>query len=277
MGILGGGASFLFGAAFLGFMGKILKCILLIVVGILANYILKSGISKILKRTQTSYSDRKIHTIATLASHAIKYIIYFVVIIEILQIFGIDPRSILTIAGVLSVAVGFGAQSLVKDIITGFFILLEDQFAIGDIVSIEGKSGKVESMSLRTIRVRSGDGDLHIIPNGEIKIVTNMTHGFNRAVVDLSVAYSENIEQVISVLEDEMSLFSKENTKIINKPNVLGITAFGNSAIELRIVADCAVNENWGIEREMRKRIKLRFDKEGISVPYPQSIVNVKN
>ncbi|NLL71391.1 MAG: mechanosensitive ion channel family protein [Epulopiscium sp.] len=218
-------------------------------------------------------SERKADTLTSLSISLLRYFLYFIIGIQILSLFGVSITSVLTIAGVGGVAIGFGAQSLVKDIISGFFILLEDQFGVGDIVTLNTKTGTVEEMGLRTTRIRSFDGDLHIIPNGEIGVVTNSTRDFKRAIVDISISYEENIERVIGVLEEILAKAERELTGIISTPQILGVQALGEYALVIRVAAQCQIKENWGVERELRKRIKQRFDEVGIVIPYPKTTI----
>lgn len=246
---------------------------------IIAQILIKIFIS-ILKKTlklNLKLSDRKRETLNVVLSSVIRYTVYFIVGCSILTNFGVNIASLITVAGVGSVAIGFGSQSLVQDVITGMFILFEDQFGVGDIITIGNLTGTVESIGLRTTMIRSADGDLHIIPNGSIKIITNMSKDFNRAKVDIGVAYEENIDNVIKVMKQEMEFIYNESLiqGLINCPNVLGIVDLGESEVIIRILADTKIGENWSVEREIRRYIKNRFDKEGINIPYPRRVIEI--
>jgi small conductance mechanosensitive channel len=195
----------------------------------------------------------------------------------LLSVWGVDPTSLLALGGLASVAVGLGAQSIIQDILTGAFILIEDQFSVGDVVKIEGYSGTVESVGMRTTRIRSADGDLYIIPNGQIKIITNMSKGFNRAVVDVGISYNENIDRVINLLTAELQKIYKEKlvSGMIDCPQVLGVEQLADSSVVIRIKADCSVGENWNVERQLRRLIKNALDREGIEIPFPQQVVHI--
>jgi small conductance mechanosensitive channel len=196
----------------------------------------------------------------------------------ILSIWGFNPTSLLAIGGVASVAVGLGAQSVIQDILAGIFILTEDQFGVGDVVKIEGCSGTVESVGVRTTRLRSADGDMYIIPNGQIKIVTNMSKGFNRAVVDVGISYGESIDRVIGILTKELEKIYNEHIVegMIDCPVVLGVEKLDDSCVVIRVKADCSVGENWNVERQLRRLIKNAFDREGIEIPFPQQVVHIQ-
>lgn len=258
------------------FFTKIGLCILIAVIATIISKIIRKVVEKSI-RANKKISERKANTLATVTSSIIKYLIDFFIICEILTIFGVSIASIITVAGVGGVAIGFGAQSLVQDIITGIFILMEDQFGVGDVITIENHTGTVEAIGIRTTRVRSADGNLYIIPNGQVKIITNMSKGFNRAVVDVGIAYEESIDRAISVMQDELDIVYANNKieGLLDAPKVLGVVNLGENSVDIRISADSMVGENWQIEREIRKFIKNRLDKEGISIPYPQRVVHI--
>ncbi len=250
--------------------------IIQIIIASIAIKILITFIRKSLK-LNNKLSDRKRQTISEVLASVIKYTVWFIVICSILTNFGVNVASLIAVAGVGSVAIGFGAQSLVQDIITGMFILFEDQFGVGDIITVDMLTGTVESIGLRSTRIRSADGDLHIIPNGMIKIITNMSKEFNRATIDIGVAYEENIDRVIDVMKDETSKIFKNKmiTGLIAEPKVLGIIDLADSAVVIRILADTDIGENWQVEREIRRFMKKRFDKENINIPYPKRVVEI--
>ena len=185
--------------------------------------------------------------------------------------------SLIAVAGVGSVAIGFGAQSLVQDVITGMFILFEDQFGVGDIVRLETLTGTVETIGIRSTRIRSVDGDLHIIPNGMIKIITNMSKEFNRATIDIGIAYEENIDKVLDIMKDEVNKIYTQKLidGLMAEPNVLGIIDLADSAVVVRILADTQIGENWHVEREIRRIMKKRLDKEKIEIPYCKRVVKL--
>lgn len=252
-------------------------CIAVFIIGSIIIKIAQSCIKKGLK-AGSRLNPGKSATISTVCSSIAKYVIYFFMLCYILSVWGVDPTSLLALGGVASVAVGLGAQSIIQDIMAGVFILTEDQFGVGDVVKIENCSGTVESIGMRTTRVRSMDGDLYIIPNGQIKIVTNMSKGFNRAVVDISIAYSENIDTVIDLLKSELETIYKENLieGMLDCPVVLGVEQLADSSVVIRIKADCLVGENWNVERQLRRLLKNTLDKEGIEIPFPHNVVIVK-
>jgi moderate conductance mechanosensitive channel len=191
----------------------------------------------------------------------------------------INIGPILAGAGILGLAVSFGAQSLVKDVIAGFFILVEDQFVVGDVVEAAGKSGVVEKMSLRVVMLRDLEGTLHIVPNGEIKTVSNRTRGWSRAVVDVAVAYNEDVDRAIGVIRDEAEkLQADDEWKVLldGIPEVWGVEKVEESAVLIRMVARTQPGSHWGVGREFRRRVKNRLDAEGIQNPLQQRQVRVR-
>ncbi|MBE3586744.1 mechanosensitive ion channel family protein [Desulfofundulus thermocisternus] len=218
--------------------------------------------------------SRRVHTLRTLMKSGLRYTLYFVSLVTILNMFGVRVEAILAGAGVVGLAVGFGAQNLVRDVITGFFLLLEDQFAVGDYITVAGVSGTVEEMGLRVTRLRDFGGELHIIPNGQIIQVTNHSRGNMRALVEVGVAYEENLDRVIDVLQQVCEQAARDMADIIAEgPHVLGVVNFGQSDVVIRIIAYTKPMQQWYVERELRRLIKEAFDREGIEIPYPRRVV----
>ncbi len=191
----------------------------------------------------------------------------------VLREFNVNITPLLTGAGIIGIAVGFAAQSVIKDFVQGFFILAENQLRVGDVVEVAGHAGVVERITMRTTRLRSLDGHVHTVPNGEISVVENMTHGWSRALVDIGVAYKEDIDHVIAVVEDTAAKLRNEKRfkdVVIDDPEVLGVQELGDSAITIRLMLKTQPMRQWEIKRELYRRLKKRFDEEGISIPFPQ-------
>jgi moderate conductance mechanosensitive channel len=182
----------------------------------------------------------------------------------------IEIGPLLAGAGILGLAVSFGAQSLVKDVITGFFLLLENQFALGDVIEVAGKSGVVEQITLRVVVLRDLEGTRHIIPNSEIRTVSNKTAGWGRAVIDIAVGVAENVDRALSVTQDVAATLAGDEEwrpLLDGTPEVWGIETIGDNRIVVRIVARTQPGAQWGVARELRRRLKVRFDAEGIRLP----------
>lgn len=213
---------------------------------------------------------QQMETVRTLVTSIFNYVLYFIIITVVLGVFGVNISSILAVAGVGGIAIGFGAQTLVKDVISGFFIWMEGSIAVGDIVEINGLMGEVESIAIRTTVVRNNNGNVYSIPNGDIRTVTNMSRGFKRALVDIRCPYEVPLEKLVDILKDEMVIAAEEIEGLDGPPDVMSILSFEPDAVMIRLAAKCPVKENWRIERELRSRVKKRFDREGIEMPHYQ-------
>jgi small-conductance mechanosensitive channel len=225
----------------------------------------------------TTLRERRGKTISQLLRSVGRVVIVVIALLLTFNLF-IDIGPILAGAGILGLAVSFGAQSLVKDVISGFFILFENQFAIGDVIEAAGKSGVVEKMTLRVVVLRDVEGAMHVIPNGEIKVVSNKTRGWSRAVVDVGVAYDVDVDRALAVVRDEAAQFTTDKTwgaQLDGPVEVLGIESLGDSAVVIRSLIKTQPGSQWNAAREFRRRMKNRFDREGIEIPYPQRRVHV--
>lgn len=175
-------------------------------------------------------------------------------------------------AGVVGVALGFGAQSLVKDYFTGFFLLLENQIRIGDVVEAGGKSGVVEELTLRYLRLRDYDGNVHYVPNGSISTVTNMSLGFAYAVIDAGVGYGEDLDRVMQVMRDVGAQLRRDPAfapKILDEIEIAGVESWAQSSVLLRCRFRVSRLEQWSVRREYLRRLKMAFDERGIEIPFP--------
>ena len=185
---------------------------------------------------------------------------------------GVSVAPILGAAGVVGVAVGFGAQSLIKDFFNGFFLLLENQLRQGDVVEAGGKAGVVEEITLRYVRMRDYDGNVHFVPNSTITTVTNMTRGFSFSVIDVGVAYREDVDEVLEVMRQVGAGLRADPqfaTKILEDLEIAGVDAWADSAVILRCRFKVAPIEQWGVRREYLRRLKQAFDAQGIEIPFP--------
>jgi small conductance mechanosensitive channel len=226
-----------------------------------------------------SYHEKRAQTIASLLQGVGKIVILVFTLILTLNQF-IDIAPLLAGAGILGLAVSFGSQSLVKDVISGFFILMENQFAIGDVIEVAGLAGGVEKMTLRVVMLRDLHGVLHIIPNGQITTVSNKTRGWSRAVLDIGVAYESNVDQAIEVLTDEAARFGSEaawKVRLDGEPEVVGVAALADSAVHIRVMLRTQPGLQWEVGREFMRRAKNRLDQEGIEIPFPQRTVHVRH
>ena len=215
----------------------------------------------------------RIETLARVFRNSGAIVIVIVAGTLILGELGISIAPILATAGVAGVAIGFGAQSLIKDYFTGFFLLLEDQLRQGDVVEVAGKSGLVEEVTLRYVRLRDFEGHVHFVPNGEIKVVSNRTRGYAQAAIDVGVGYSVDIDQALAVMREvgqSLRADAKWQAKIADEVEVLGVEKLDNSAVVLRCrVKVVPAIEQWNVKREFLKRLKKAYDERGIEIPFP--------
>lgn len=214
----------------------------------------------------------RVHTISGLVTNAVNIIVLSAASLMMLQELGVNIAPLLTGAGIAGLAVGFGAQNLVRDVISGFFFILEDQVHVGDVVEVNGTSGLVEAVKLRTLVLRDLSGTVHVVPNGEITTLSNKTKEFSYAVLDIGVAYKEDTDHVSAVLHDvgaELKSDSDFNNSILASLEILGVSEFGDSAVVIKIRIKTRPLKQWMIERELRRRIKKAFDAEGIEIPFP--------
>jgi small conductance mechanosensitive channel len=252
----------------------ITKLISIAAILILMYIVVKVGssiIHKFMERQRQSnlkftLNEKRSKTLEAISKSILRYTVYFFGIVGILtQIFGTVS---LTFAGIGGVAIGFGAQSLVKDIINGFFILLEDQYAVGDYINIDDKGGIVESIELRVTKLRDFNGDLHIIPNGLITKVTNHSRGDIRVLIDVEIPYEEDIDKVSEVLNGVCENFEANNEDMVEGPKVTGVASLKENSITLRVVGKAKPMTQWDCEMRLRKEIRKALDKENVRIPY---------
>ncbi len=259
-----------FGAVFLQLVLIVGGAFAIIKAGRLAVDKIMSSLQK--KELVRAERLKQTQTIGRILCNLISVSIGVIAGIMILGQLGVDIGPILAGAGVVGVAVGFGAQSLIKDVINGVFILLENHFNVGDVVRVAGVAGLVESMSLRVVTLRDLEGNVHIIPNGEIGVVTNMTREWSRCVLNIGVAYKENVDHVMEVLKQigvELCK-DKEFKKMIMAPlEILGVDDFGDSQVTIKVMLKTQPIKQWTVAREFRRRIKNTFDAKGIEIPFP--------
>ncbi len=248
-------------------VSRLLLSLAVLVAGLIILKIGKLIIKKMAHRKGEAHRKRS-ETFRSIISSIFSYIMFFVMVVVILRLFGVDVTSILTAAGVVGIALAFGAQTLVKDIISGLFIWGEGTITVGDLVSINGMDGVVESISIRTTSIRNYNGNVHSIPNGDIRTVTNMSRGFKRAIVNVPCPYEENQERLVAMVREEMDRAAVEVPGIKHVPEVMSIVSFDTNSVRLQVAVMCPIGEHWRVERELRTRIKARFDREGIIMPH---------
>jgi small conductance mechanosensitive channel len=232
----------------------------------------KHLVSLLVKKKDDEEFLKRTQTFSTIVRYVLDIAILFVAVILIIKEFGVDFGPILAAAGIAGLAIGFGAQSLVKDVISGLFILLEDQIRVGDVIQISGKGGVVEQISLRTTKLRDLAGNVHYVPNGQIDVVTNMTKEYSRYVFDIGVAYREDVDEVIDVIKEVDEELRKDpafKNDILEPLEVLGLDQFADSAIIIKARTTTKPVKQWGVAREFNRRLKKKFDEKDIEIPFP--------
>lgn len=260
-----------------GVATSLLRVAGILVAAFVAVAISQRGIRALRVRVSTRFDDResvkRAETLGRVFRYLASVVISLVAAMLVLAEVGVSVAPILGAAGVVGLAVGFGAQSLVKDYFTGFFLLLENQIRQGDVVQLGDHSGLVEDVTLRYVRLRDYDGNVHIVPNGMITAVVNMSRGFAQAVVDIGVGYGEDLDKVMDVMRVVGSALrsdAKFSERILDELEVAGVERWDDSAVVIRARFRVAPLEQWTVKREYLKRLKRAFDEEGIEIPFPQ-------
>jgi small-conductance mechanosensitive channel len=269
-------------------IGKPLAIAGLLLLGLVLRWLLHRVIDRVISRAETGVlpdrvnlatSTRRVQRAQTMGS-LLKSIITGVLVAVfgtmILSELGVNIAPIIASAGIIGIALGFGAQSLVKDFLSGIFMIFEDQFGVGDVVDIGPASGTVEAVTLRITRLRDLNGTVWYVPNGEIMRVGNMSQNWARAVIDVSVGYGEDLTRVRRVLTEiahEMWEDEEFRGVVIEEPEVTGVEMLAADSVHLRVMLKTLPLEQWAVAREMRQRIKARFDHEGIEIPFAQRVV----
>lgn len=257
---------------------KLFYCFIVFIVCLFLVQLSRKSVKRFLMKqaanSKVPVDERKANTVYSIVSSIIKYLLYFIALCTILTELGVEKSSLIAVAGAASVAVGLGAQNIIQDMLDGFFILFEDHFGVGDVIEIQGKTGTVEAITMRTTKIRDANGAVHIFPNGSIGTITNYCKEYINAIVDVGIAYEENVERVITLLKNEMEKI-QDIDYILEIPQVLGVVALEESSVIIRIVAKCQIKQNWVVERELRQRIKSILDEHNISIPFPHRTVHI--
>lgn len=256
------------------FENKIVQGGITILVALILTKITKFIIKRTIEKSDNM--NNRMETLFRVFGKCINALIYFFAFIQICQVvFNIQPASLIAATGVVSVALGFGAQSIVKDVISGFLIILENQFSVGDLVTLDDFNGRVYEITLRTTLIKNIYGDVLTIPNGSISKVINHSRFIRCVLIDVSISYEDDINNAVSVLS-EVCGDAKELSYIVETPQVLGVIKLDDSGVIIRISLTCEIDSQFEAEREMLKRIKYALDNNKITIPY-NHIVLVKN
>ncbi len=261
-----------------------IRIALIIIIAFLLDRVLQRIVARAIRasvrpdlNTPPEAEKKREDTLIRIFSGALNILITVVAFMMILQEAGIEIGPLIAGAGIVGLAVGFGGQYLIRDIITGLFLMLENQYRIGDVVDIEGLSGAVEDISLRKTTLRNLDGTVHHIPHGSITKVSNLSKDFARVNIDVGVGYSTDIDNLIRVINEtgrELAADPAFSDSIISPPQFLRVNEFADSAIMVKILGDTKPLKQWEIAGEFRKRLKAAFDREGIEIPFPQTVIH---
>jgi small conductance mechanosensitive channel len=246
------------------------------------GYRLVTGLIRRLLRPLEGAADQsaraqRARTLEPLLSSTVRYFVAFTVGVVVLHELGIDVRALLVSAGVLGLAVGFGAQSLIKDMIAGVFILFENLIAVGDVIEVGNHVGVVEAVGLRVTKVRKFSGELRIVPNGELSAFGNHSASWSRAVVDVGIGYDQDVGRALAALDRAgQALQAAFPRLVLERPLAQGILRFGASEVVLRLSARVSAQERFDLEMDLRRKIKEAFDADGIRIPLPQHVVHLE-
>lgn len=253
---------------------EIINPICYIVIGTCIYLLISNVIKRASKIKIKGQNNRKKKTIISLINNLIKYTIAIIVVLMILEVYNVNTGAILASLGVVGVVIGLALQDLIKDFIAGIFIIFDDQYSVGDTVTINAFRGEVIALGLKSTKIKSFKGDVMVISNGQIKEVINHSLENSLALVEVDIAYEENIDHALEILKDECEKYAKTDSNICGKVNILGVTDLGSSGIRIRITAETLPLEQFQVERNLRKAIKNRFDQEHIEIPFTQVVIH---
>jgi small-conductance mechanosensitive channel len=270
------------------FMTSGIRVIVIIAIAVGVYFICRPIIHSIIKRMVShrmagedeAEIQQRIDTLSSILVKIAGILILIIAVITILPEFGVNITSLIAAIGIGGLAIAFAAQNLIRDFISGFFILLEDQYGIGDVVSIAGIAGVVEDITLRRTVLRDLDANVHSVPNGKVELSTNMTKKYSRVNLNVSVGYGENLKQVIDIINKVCQEIAKDpqwKDDFITTPSVLRVDNLGDSGIDIKILGDTKPAKQWAIMGELRLRLKDTFDREGIEIPWPHTKVYFGN
>jgi small-conductance mechanosensitive channel len=258
---------------------RVLQSLVTLIVALVVWLVIRAAIRRGMRHFDRRYSeseDVRDHArgqrLATLAKTALMVSALAVVVVTVLilmGIWGIPVAPILAVGSVVGIAIGFGARDFVRDVIAGILVLAEDQYSVGDVVRIAGVTGTVEEIRIRTVVLRDLDASVHHIQHGVVDVTTNLTHDFSRIVVDISIAAEGSLDGALGVVEDELERFSNDEewaSIFVEPPQLLGVNELADSGIEVRVLLTTTPDDRWRVKREFLRRIKNRFDAEGIEI-----------
>lgn len=260
---------------------RLIATAVIVGVGILVYWLAAWSGRRYVRRVSDRGHERasRAQTLWTVLRRVILIVVSITVLLFVLLAWDVSLAPFVGVGAVFAAALGFGAQDLVKDFLAGIFILVEDQFHVGDVVTIAETTGVVEDIQLRVTLLRDLEGNRHFVPNGQITVTSNFTSKYGQPVIDVGIAYEEDVDHALAVFADELASLAADpdfSHLITEPPEVLGVNELGDSAVVLRGRLTTTADERWAVRREALKRVKRRFDAEGISIPFPQITLNRK-
>jgi len=253
-------------------VGNVISSILVIFISLMIIKISKTTLKKVGLKPGPLQKRKK--TISKVTASIIKYIIGLLMFLVVLAIWGINVAPALAGLGILGLVIGLGAQKFINDLISGFFIIFEQHFDVGDVIEVQGFKGEVTDIGLKTTRLRNWKGEVKILSNGEISTLINYSKNPSIAIVEFGIAYQEDIQKTIDILTVELPKMRLEFPMIIEDPKVVGVIGLNSSSVDLRVIAKTVNEQHYAIERELRKRIKLILNEHDIEIPFPQVVVH---
>ena len=263
------------------------KVVIIIAVTVVVFWVLKrvvrrlisARIPKMREETQEQLSMRS-ETLAGVINRTLSFIVWIIAFMMVLSVLGINVAPIIAAVGLAGLAVGFAAQNIIRDYFHGFFIIMEDWFRVGEVATLAGETGLIVDMGLRRTTLRDINGTMHVIPNGKIELASNLARDWARINLDISVSYNENLDKVIQVINGVCQQFKDDpdwGGDMLTIPKVERVNDLGDSGIAIKILGDTKAMRQWALMGELRKRIKDRFDAEGIEIPWPHTKVYFGN
>lgn len=263
-------------------MGNLIRTAVVIAIAFIVYWVAKRFGRRVVSRVEQRGPEaaERAHTMWIMARRLILVAVVVTTALAVLQVWDIGLAPFLAVGTAVAAAIGFGAQDLVKDLIAGFFILIEDQFRVGDVVDIAGASGVVQDIQLRVTVLRDLEGNVHFVPNGQIQVSTNYTSLFAQPVIDVGVAYETDVDHALEVMRDELERFIADpdwSPMIKGELEVFGVQELAESQITLRMRLTTTANDRWTVRREALRRIKGRFEEERITIPFPQLTIHQRS
>ncbi len=239
--------------------------------------VIRRGIKHLVERSNQPSRELtlKINTLSSVVESGGRLIVLVISAMMVLSKLGLNIAPLLASAGVVGIAIGLGAQSLIRDFIGGFLILIEDQFGVGDVISVNGFVGTVEHLSLRRTGLRGLDGSFTIMPNGDVRAVQNLTKDWSRALVDVDISYDDDVDHAINVLTELLDGIQEDpdlGSAVLEPANILGVQALGPYQVTIRLMVKTKPMEQWRVQRELRRRIKHALNSSGVTIPYPHNV-----